>query len=174
MKIKNGLLVVILIAFIGVLALQIFMLTEKQQAYIDIIRVFNEFKLKKELSTKLEDIQLKRTEKLDSLKIRYQAALVEFEKKDKKEANVREIELIRQEYIIKEQQFKEDNENMSAQYNDQVWTQLNAYLKEYGEKSGYEFIFGANGQGSLIYAKKDKEITDDVIKFVNNKYDGMK
>lgn len=174
MKIKNGLLIFILIAFVAVFSLQIYMFTQKQQAYIDIIRVFNEFKLKKELTTKLDDIQLKRNEILDSLKIRYQATMVEFEKKDKKDVSVREIELIRQEYILKEQQFKEANENMSAQYNEQVWTQLNAYLKEYGEKSDYEFIFGANGQGSLIYARKDKEITEDVIRFVNGKYDGMK
>jgi outer membrane protein len=54
----------------------------------------------------------------------------------------------------------------------QVWNTLNEYILEYGKKNNYMYIYGASGNGNLMYASDKKDITNDVIKFVNKKYDG--
>ena len=51
--------------------------------------------------------------------------------------------------------------------------QLNQYVKEFGEKNSYDIIHGANGNGSLMYAKDILNLTEEVKAFINNKYKGI-
>lgn len=51
-----------------------------------------------------------------------------------------------------------------------VLDEMNAYLKQYGKEKGYTFIFGATDTGNIVYAAEGTDITDDVLKGLNEQY----
>ena len=67
--------------------------------------------------------------------------------------------------------------NTQAQQEDgkmtgEVVSQVNAYLKKYGEKHSYKIIIAATQYGNLAYADEGLDITKDVLEGLNNEYAG--
>ena len=81
---------------------------------------------------------------------------------------------IRESYFARQEEFEEANSVLAEEYTAQVWTQLNEYIKAYGEEEGYRYIFGATGDGSLMYAEDAVNITEEVSSYVNEHYNGAK
>jgi outer membrane protein len=52
-----------------------------------------------------------------------------------------------------------------------VLAEINAYLKQYGKQKGYTFILGATESGNIVYAADEADVTDDVLKGLNDQYD---
>lgn len=51
-----------------------------------------------------------------------------------------------------------------------VLDEVNVFLTDYGKAKGYTIIFGATGNGNIIYAKDYIDITDEVIEKLNANY----
>ena len=143
-------------------------------AYAEINTVYNAFELKKELEEKLAQTQQERQAILDTLKLRLQVMNDELSQKKPKPSDeeIQEFQLLGQEYQMKNQRFQEDNKALIEQYDQQIWNQLNQYMKEYGEKNGYDFIYGASGNGNLIHANEAANITEELSQYANKKYKG--
>lgn len=159
------------IAFIS-LGLSLYLFdTKPKNAYIDIPKVYEEFSLKKELEAKLENTQNARQGVLDSLKLKLQV-LQHHIKGEKNQVAKAEYDRVLQEYYGQEQRFQQDNQTQSMQYNEQILTQLNQYVADYGKKMGFDMVFGANSDGSIMYAKDMHNISNDVIAYINSRYQG--
>lgn len=61
---------------------------------------------------------------------------------------------------------KEENQRMTQT----VLNNVNDYIKEYGKRKGYRYILGANGSGNVVYANDAYNITDDLLKGLNEEY----
>lgn len=127
---------------------------DTKQAYIEALSLFNNFEGTKELEAKLLSKKANHKVALDSLKL----LVVD-----------RESELYYQQQLMKYEHIEGE---MEMKYNTQIWNQLNSYINDYGQQEGYDFIYGATGSGSMMYAKENLDITDEVIKFANEKYEG--
>ena len=150
---------------------------QPKTAYVDINEIYNNFTLKKELESKLDNISNARKNILDSVKIKVNVLSNVLEGTDKKNKKAVDsisgiLESFKQEYYYKEQNFTQDNDAMTKQYSDQIWKQLNQYVKDYGKENGYEYIFGADGSGAVMYAAEGNNITDELKTYVNNRYSG--
>ena len=144
-------------------------------AYINTAEVYNDFALKKELESKLDDTQAKRKSILDSLKVSLQGLSMRMEKKEKPSTEeIEEFNYVRQQYIKAEQEFSEDNQALADQYSEQIWKQLNQYIADYGKEHGYKYILGANGEGVVMYADESDNITAKMMEYVNIRYGGKK
>jgi outer membrane protein len=53
---------------------------------------------------------------------------------------------------------------------DSLVTLVKDFIKDYGKKNGYTYIYGANESGNILYGKEDLDITEKVIKALNEKY----
>jgi outer membrane protein len=122
--------------------------------------------MKKELEKKYKEVESIRKSILDSI---YNEIRIKVEVKD---ANSESIDLLKKEFLLKKETYERENSETMTQYNEQIWNQLNEYTKQYGKENNYEFIFGASGQGVLMYAEDSKNITADLLEYVNIKYSG--
>ena len=43
-------------------------------------------------------------------------------------------------------------------------------IKDYGKEKGYDYIYGTGESASILYAKDSYDITNDILKLVNDKY----
>ncbi len=53
-----------------------------------------------------------------------------------------------------------------------VLSEINAYIKKYGDQHGYKIIFVATQYGNIAYADEGIEITDIILEGLNKKYNG--
>lgn len=146
-----------------------------KSAYVDLGKVYNEFTLKQDLETRLTDVTVLRQAQLDSLKLElttlgrtYQNETDEGLKKELETQYVTK----RQEYLMKESSFNEETERLTTEYDEQIWKQINQYVRDYGAKHGYSYIYGAEGSGSLMYGSESENITEEVVSYVNTSFKG--
>lgn len=54
-----------------------------------------------------------------------------------------------------------------------VSNQIEVYIDEYAQERGYELIVGITDQGNVLYSKKDKNITEELLVGLNGSYEGL-
>lgn len=133
--------------------------TSKRTVAIDNFKVFEEFQLKKDYDKKIEKEFALDKASLDSMGNAFNTLKDPFA-----------IDALKKQFVIRKQQFDQKFQAVSQQYTNEVYTRLNEYIKEYGKKNGYGIIIGSNGQGNVMYIDKTEEVTEDLIKFINDKY----
>ena len=141
----------------------------KRVAYVKTAIVFNDFKMKKALEAEYKKVENLRKVQLDSMMLILNMIHKEKDFKGKNEF----LDYKTQEYKAKQQEFEESNIALTEKYNEQIWNQLNQYIKDYGDKNSYDFIYGSSGDGNLMYAADRNDITQDVTNYVNVKYEGL-
>ncbi|MCB0401222.1 MAG: OmpH family outer membrane protein [Flavobacteriales bacterium] len=145
--------------------------SEKKDAYVQVSKLYAEFDMTKEHQKKLQQSVTIKTQLLDSLKLQLQQLELQLNS-GKSDELIQAYQMKKQEYLYKEKSFMEDNQKMSQVYYEQALNQINDYVEEYGKANGYDYIYGASGNGSLMYAKEENDITDQVLAYINQKYHG--
>lgn len=133
--------------------------TSKKTGYVDIFRLVKEFELQNEYSA-----QAKKDMDMQKAMIDSMVYLERLKNPDGYESVKNDLYL---ELYNKTEQKNKEIESM-------IWKRLNPYLEDFGKEEGYQFIYGANGTGNVLYADKEQDITDEVIKYVNKRYHDKK
>jgi outer membrane protein len=164
---------------IGAITLSVFQFaTRPKIAYVDLAKIYNEFELKKQLETQLNVVQQVRQKTLDSLELGLKIISRNLQNidpdKNKEELQIKanEFDTRKQDYLYKQQNFSADNSTLSQQYDQQIWKQLNQYVKDYGDAHGYTYILGGDGSGNVMYSSKGLDITEELITYTNERFKG--
>lgn len=115
---------------------------------------------------------------IDTLTTEIQQQLLTYEK-ERSRFTVKERQLSQELIKAKQDQLMQYQQalNTQAQQEDskmtgEVVSQVNAYLKKYGEANGYTIIMAATEYGNLAYADDKLDITDEVLEGINKEYLG--
>lgn len=142
----------------------------EKTSYVEMNLIYNEFEMTKSMESEYDKVVKNRNSILDSLKSELQ--LMAAIKMDEQQEKV--FLLKRQQFLDKSEKFEAENEIIKQEYVNKIWSRLNGYIKQFGDENGYDFIFGANGQGTIMYAKDIKNITKEVSVFVNKRFNGLR
>lgn len=77
----------------------------------------------------------------------------------------KEVEFQEYEKAVKDKALEEDKVLTKA-----VTDKVNDFLQRYGEKMNYSIILGTTQTGNIVYAKDGLDITEEVIKGLNEEY----
>ena len=169
---KYTVLVIVLGTIVSLFVCFLFFNKEKT-AYVDIKKIYEEFEMKKELAEKITKVQSVRNRILDSLEMELKILSQKINLK-KTEEDVATFNVKREAFFSKKQLFQEDNQATIQDYDAKILKQLNQYIDDYGKQNNYVYILGYSGNGELLYADKRKNISDELILFINQKYKGVK
>jgi len=146
-------------------------------AYVDTSKLSKEYEAFKDLETqsKVKQEEMGRGLSAKEQQLRLDAASFQNEARAKGEqwAQVKMQELqerqrnlgMEQETIIKQLQ-----EEFGAK-NDSAVSKMKKYIKDYGKKNGYDYIYGSGDVAtSIIYAKDGYDVTDEILKGLNSEY----
>lgn len=164
------------IAYVPLL-LVLFLLTSACQnektAYInntELIQAYDKMKsAKQEFETKSEEL----AQELDSIALDFQKEVEAYQKKgismtlSQREKEEERLITLRQKIERQQQQKTRKLEEESQQVADELIKEVRKKVEQYGEENGYTFIFGSNESANILYAKRGKDITLDVIEYVN-------
>lgn len=142
-------------------------------AYVRMEDLYNSFTMKQQLEKKLKDTEQARKFLLDSARLKLQVMDNDFRQLPKADTSaLLQYSTKQKEYYAMQQQFDEDNQRLAQQYTDQIWAQINQYAKDFGKENDYDFIFGATGDGALMYANEGTDVTEAMKIYINSKYQG--
>lgn len=161
-----------------VLFISYYFTTNEKLVYVDSNQLLNNYKGM--ISARKEYQQKATTWKanIDTLTNEIKAQIAGYEKGASK-MTAKEKSLSEELIRTKQKQLGEYQQAMNAraQQEDQemttrVLTEVNAFLKSYGERKGYQIILAATEYGNIAYAEDRFNITDEVLEGLNNSYTG--
>lgn len=150
MKKKDLLFTLALILLAGGLIWELINNSKKQTYYIDITKLLASFEMKIEIEKRIEAEYAYLKSISDSLEI------------------VNASPNLKEETLTKIQQL----DNKVKEGDNHIWNRLNPLLQEFGKQKKVDFILGANGMGSILYASDQVDLTQEAIQYVNSNYNG--
>jgi outer membrane protein len=163
----------VLVCAVGASAVLFFYKRMPKTAFVNTNQLYDGFELKKELEKKYNLTENARKAILDSLHNNLQ--LLSNQTRNSKSANRKLIEQYsssEENFYAVRTRFEDENELLRDKYTEEIWNRINLYVKEYGERNGYTYIYGANGEGNLMYASNAEDITEEVKEYINKRYNG--
>lgn len=151
---------------------------EFKSAYVDTHKLMDEYDELKDLENKAKvkeevlgkELQEKGKQlQLDAASFQKEAAA-----KGPQWAQLRSQDLQRreQELRVMQQTFQEQFASEFGVQRDTIVSQMRKFIKDYGKKKGYDYVFGTGDAASILYAKEGYDITAEVLKELNSTYKG--
>jgi outer membrane protein len=176
---QRFLLAIGILNLLAVIVLSITIFTRDQKvAYVDSAKLLNNYKGMQAARAAYQSKASAWQANIDTLAKEVQEQILKYDHENKSmTANERRLsqELIQ----TKQKQFADYQQalNSQAQQEDtkltsDVVTQINVYIKKYGQSKGYKIILAATEYGNLAYADDGLDITDEVLVGLNNEYSG--
>ncbi len=130
--------------------------------YVNNSKLFSEFNMTKDIKS-IEEKKIKAKGKyLDSIYNAYQISADKESETSKKLQN--KIALLNKE-------FQDLQNNYTNNLTQKVWLRLNTYIDDYCKLHEIKIVFGTNGNGNIMFADETYEITNQILKYCNEKYE---
>ncbi|RYD53619.1 MAG: OmpH family outer membrane protein [Sphingobacteriales bacterium] len=132
----------------------------KRVAVVDLVRLFDAFAMKKDLEQRAGIKLQALAQNIDSLQ-----AIAQVQTSGSGASFFQgRLDSLRTDA---QRAYQTANETISQQ----VWTRLNALMERYGKENGFDVLIGSNGMGTVLYAADAVNKTEEVIQYVNAKYE---
>lgn len=142
-------------------------------ASVNFITLYDSFEMKKQYEKEFEKVQQGQQKTMDSLQFELKT-LAEEVKHQKSQELAYKFEKQRNEYLYKQEFYARETEEKMQDYKDKIMKQLKVYVKSYGDAKGYDYIFGVDDGYAVLYKKDGKDITNELIGYVNQQFKGLR
>lgn len=155
------------------------LLTSCQQekiGYVDNVKLMDEYQEKVEADTKFKSEEDALTKKRDSLSQAYQLEMQAFQTKSQSMSQKKaqeEYGLLQQKGQFLGQQLQQEAQvaqTANQTILDSIISTVKKEVKVYGKANGYSYILTGGDGGSVLYGKDANDVTDEVVKILNDKY----
>lgn len=146
---------------------------QEKTAYVDNTQLIQDFKEMKSTEAKFTKKSEKLKKELDSVAQQFQLEVQQYQQKSASlssaEKQEKESMLMQKQQQLQRQQQMQSNQlrEESDVVIDSLITKVKNFVADYGEKNGYTYIFGSNESANIMYAKEGRDITEEVLKALN-------
>ena len=85
-----------------------------------------------------------------------------------------ELRQIEQQLGMEQNALLQQLQQEGAVLKDTLISEVKKFIKDYGKKKGYDYIYGTGDAATVLYAKDNYDITKDVLKELNDTYKSTK
>ncbi len=162
---------------IAILTLISFTACQQQKiGFVDNGVLINEYQERVDIEAKLQTKVDAFKMRTDSLRSAFELEIKEAELKARKMSQS-DIQKLSQQLQQKEQvlsqrvQFEQQQIAQESQtLNDSVINKVKDFVRAYGKSNSYNFILGSNEAGSVLYGKDASDLTQEILKALNESY----
>jgi outer membrane protein len=126
---------------------------------VDNIRLFDNFNMTKEMKSAGE----REFKSIDLLSQKLQTSNSEVEKKQLSSL-----------ILLKKNDLVQFNDSFAQQESVKIWQRINGYLKDLSEENKYSIIIGYDNPRVVLFHEDRLDVTQEIIDYVNRKYEGTK
>ena len=165
--------------FLAVSVLSVLFFKNTQDVvYVDSTRLLANYKGMIDARTAYQEKASAWKANVDTLTVGVQRHIMKYEKESSK-MSAKERQLSQELIQAKQKQLYDYQQAINAQAQQEdskmtssVVTQVNTYIKKYGESNGYQVILAATEYGNLAFADERLDITDQILDGLNKEYEG--
>lgn len=146
-------------------------------AYIDTEKLVKDYQQFKDFEAKFKTMSDRMQTELESDMKKFQRDVLDLQQnaqsKGMEWAQNREAELTRRQQTLaeKEQNFMRKFQEESAVERDSMISEMKDFIKDYGKKNGYDYIYGTGDAASVLYAKEEYDLTEEILNLLNKQYE---
>ncbi|WP_209401206.1 OmpH family outer membrane protein [Pseudozobellia sp. WGM2] len=165
---KNIVWAVLVLAFVSC--------KQEKIGFVDNVRLMEEYQekidIEADFKTKVDALAKKR----DSISQTFQMEAQAFQEKAQKMSQQKaqeEYGQMQQKGQLIGQQLQQEDQQLQALGQtemDSVVSKVKKEIKAYGEANGYTYILGGGDGGSVLYGTDANDLTDEIVKLLNDKY----
>lgn len=146
-------------------------------AFVDSVKIMDEYQEKIDVEARFKTKADAMTKKRDSISQAFQMELQQFQSKaqsmSQKNAQEEYSQLQQRGQLMGQQLQQEEQQlqqNSQAEM-DTLVKKVKKEIREYGKANGYTYILGGGDGGSVLYGEEAKDLTDVILKILNDKYE---
>lgn len=163
----------------GILFFSVLLLTSCTQtkvAYVDVEKIMSEYEGAKEMEVELKGKQETVKLQLDSLAQSFQQKVMQYQQKAPRMSaskRTQEEQLLLQEQQAiqaRQQQASQQLQNENFDGIEVLTKKVDSFVEVYAKQKGYNMILGTQGNGTVMYGDAKMDVTEDVLKTLNDSY----
>jgi len=169
-----------IVALLAAVATFFYTQSSSDLVYVDVNEMLEGYKRTKIVRGEFEKKAATMKANVDSLMTGWQDELKAYEK-ERSKLSKKELDLKQELLSNKQQQIGNYQQAIQKQLAEEdkkatqtVVNDINDFVKEYGKKKGYKIIFGAVGNGNVMYADEATNLTPKLIELLNAEFEGGK
>ncbi len=149
---------------------------EFKTAYVDTSKLMEEFVEAKDIEAKYKEKGSEMGKQLEAEVARFRSEAANFQKNAQAygqqwaQQKAAELQQKEQELSYAQQAILRQLQEESGKEMDSLVKDVKKFIKEYGKEKGYNYIYGTGDVATVLYAKEEYDITNEVIKLLNEKY----
>ncbi len=155
--------------------------TQGKTAYIDTSKLLKEYQEAKDIEAKYKAKEDQMSKELETELTKLEAE-IDYVKKNAQakgqewfQKNAMALQEKEQRLMYVQQGLQQQLSSEYSKEADSLVKNVKQFVKDYGKEKGYDYIYGTNeATNTILYAKDGQEITDEVIKLLNEKYSAKK
>lgn len=151
---------------------------DAKTAYVDTSKLLDEYEEAKDVGSKYKVKSEEMGRELDGKAQQWKLDAASFQKeaqaKGPQWAQLRgqELQKREQEIAYMQQAMMKQLQDESGAEMDSLVKRVKTHIKDYGKKKGFDYIYGTGDAATVLYAKDQYDITDEILKELNDKYKG--
>ncbi len=149
---------------------------QQKIGYVDNVKLMNEYQEKKDIEQKYQAKSDMLGKKRDSISQAFQQEAQAFQQQAKSMSQQKAQEQygsLQQKGQQIGQQLQQEEQQLQQQGQtemDSLISKVREQIRKYGKDNGYTFILGGGNGGSVLYGEDSKDITEDILKRLNDTY----
>lgn len=150
--------------------------TAEKTAYVNTVELMEQYTESKDLQAKYKQKGETMGRELDQQVKRFQEDAQNFQRNAQAngpewaQRKGAELQKREQELTYAQQSMMRQLQDESGVEMDSMKSKMKKFIQEYGKKNGYTYIYGTGEASTVLYAKDGLDITDKIVKELNDKY----
>lgn len=150
--------------------------TGLKTAYVDTDKLVEKYQKAIDLEEKYkvmsEEIGRELDAELKTFQSDYQSASRQAQLKGPQWAQEKAMEMQEREQKLsmKQQAMYKEIQDKSGSEMDSLVNEIKTFIKDYGKKQGYDYVYGTGNIATVLYAKEQYDITEELTKLLNEGY----
>ena len=149
---------------------------EFKTAYVDTSKLLEEYTEAKEIEAKYKAKSVEMGKELENEIARFKSEAASFQKNAQANGQAwaqqkgAELQKREQQLSYAQQAMLQQLQQESGVEMDTLVKSIKSFIKDYGKEKGYSYIYGTGEAVSILYAEDKYDITNEMIKLLNDKY----
>ncbi|MDF4220219.1 OmpH family outer membrane protein [Maribacter sp. M208] len=149
---------------------------QEKIGYVDNVKLMDEFQQKIDVEAKFKVKADALAKKRDSISQAFQMEAQAFQTKAQKMSQTKaqeEYAAMQQRGQMIGQQLQQQDQQLQMEGQtemDSIVSKVKEEIKAYGKSKGYSYILGGGDGGSVLYGTEANDLTDEIVKLLNDKY----
>ncbi len=149
---------------------------EVKTAYVDTSKLLEEYTEAKDIEAKYKAKSVEMGKELENEIARFKSEAASFQKNAQANGQAwaqqkgAELQKREQQLSYAQQGMLQQLQQESGVEMDSLVKGIKSFIKDYGKEKGYSYIYGTGEAVSILYAEDKYDITNEMIKLLNDKY----